>query len=65
MTIEIKPSHKGKLHKALGVAPGSKIPEAKIEAAKHSSSLALRKEATFAENAKHWNHKASSGLTST
>ncbi len=39
--------------------------EAKIEKAKHSASPALRKEATFAENAKHWNHKASSGLTST
>ena len=56
MAIEIKKSHEGRLHKNLGVAEGKPIPEAKLEAAKNSSSPAVRKQATFAENAKHWNH---------
>lgn len=46
----IKPSRKGLLHKKLGVPQGEKIPEGKIQKAKQSSSPALRKEATFAEN---------------
>ena len=49
----IKPSHKGLLHKKLGVPQGEKIPEAKIAKAKHSKSPALRKEATFAQNFGH------------
>jgi len=49
----IKPSHRGLLHKKLGVPEGKKIPEAKIEKAKESKSPALRKEATFAENFGH------------
>lgn len=49
----IKPSRKGLLHKKLGVPQGETIPEAKIEKAKQSSSPALRKEATFAENFGH------------
>lgn len=56
MAIRIKPSHKGKLHKALGVPAGKKIPASKIASAKRSSSPALRKEATFAQNAKKWKH---------
>lgn len=56
-SIHIKPSHKGLLHKDLGVAAGKKIPEKKLEKAKHSSNPAERKRATFAENAKHWNKK--------
>ena len=56
MSINIKPSHKGKLHKALGVPQGSPIPEAKLDKAKNSKSPALRKEATFAKNAKGFNH---------
>ncbi len=52
--IHIKPENKGLLHKELGVPEGKKIPEAKLEKAKHSSSAAERKRATFAENAKHW-----------
>jgi hypothetical protein len=59
--IHIKPSHKGLLHKDLGVKAGSKIPARKLEAAEHSSSPAVRKRAVFAENAKHWDHKASGG----
>lgn len=56
MAIEIKPSHEGRLHKNLGVAEDKAIPEAKLEAAKNSDSPAVRKQATFAENAKHWHH---------
>ena len=54
--IKIKPSHKGLLHKKLGIAQGKKVPLSKLMAAKHSASPALRKEATFAENARHWHH---------
>lgn len=56
MTIKIKPSHKGLLHKKLGVKQGEPIPEAKIEKAEQSKSPALRKEAQFAENAKSFKH---------
>lgn len=56
--IGIKPSHKGKLHKALGVPQGQPIPAGKIAKAKDSSSPALRKEATFAQNAAKWKKPA-------
>lgn len=52
-SIKIKPSHRGLLHKKLGVPQGEKIPAAKLAAAKHSSSASERKEATFAENFGH------------
>jgi len=52
----IKPSHKGLLHKDLGVAQGKKIPEAKIEKAAHSPNVKLAERARFAEAAEHW-HK--------
>lgn len=54
--IKIKPSHKGELHADLGVPQGQPIPAAKLAAAKNSSNPAERKRATFAENAKGWNH---------
>lgn len=57
MAIHIKKSHEGLLHKNLGVPAGSPIPAGKLASAKNSSSPAVRKRATFAENAKHWNHK--------
>ena len=56
--IHIKPSHEGRLHAKLGVPEGKHIPASKLEAAKHSSNPATRKQATFAENAKHWHHGA-------
>jgi hypothetical protein len=55
--IKIKPSHKGLLHKDLGVPAGKPIPEAKLAKAKASKDPAVRKRATFAENAKKWDHK--------
>lgn len=45
-------SHKGLLHRKLGVPEGEKIPESKIEAAANSSSPTLRREANFAKNVK-------------
>jgi len=56
MTIEIKKSHEGLLHKDTGTPSGKKIPEAKVEKALHSPDEAVRKRAQFAENAKHWKH---------
>jgi hypothetical protein len=53
--IHIKPSHEGKLHSKLGVKKGKKLTVAEEEKAKHSSSPAERKEATFALNARKWN----------
>lgn len=52
--IEIKPKNKGKLHRALGVPEGKKIPAGKLDKALRSSSPSLRKEANFAKNAKGW-----------
>lgn len=54
--INIKSANKGKLRKKLGAKKGSKLTVAELKKAKNSSSPATRKEATFAENAKHWNH---------
>src|SRR5579864_2029590 len=52
---------KGALHRELGVPQGDKIPSGKIEKATHSDNETLRKRAQFAENARHWNHKAEGG----
>ena len=57
MTIKIKPSHKGKLHRALGVPMDQTIPVRKIEKAAHSKSPSLRREANFALNARKFKHK--------
>ena len=65
MSIHIKKSHEGLLHHKLGVPEGHHIPELKIDKAEHSSSPALRKEAQFAENAKHWHHHSGAKTHST
>ena len=49
----IKPSHRGLLHKELGVKQGQKIPESKLQTAAKSSNPALRKRAVFAQNFGH------------
>lgn len=54
--IHIKPSHEGKLHAALGVAQGKKIPLAKEEALKAHGSPAEKRQANFAINARKWRH---------
>jgi hypothetical protein len=55
MAINIKPSHRGLLHKDLGVKKGKKIPLSELMEAKKSSNPAERKRATFAANARRWN----------
>lgn len=57
MAINIKPSHKGRLHEKLGVPQGKPIPAAKLDKALHSKSAAERKEVNFAKNAKGFSHK--------
>lgn len=52
--IHIKPSHRGELHRDLGVPTGQKIPVSKMEHAKADASPAERKRITFAENARKW-----------
>jgi hypothetical protein len=54
--IRIKPQNRGKLHKALGVPQGDKIPPGKLQHALNSASASTRKQAQFAENARHWVH---------
>lgn len=49
-------SHRGELHRDLGVPESEKIPATALEKAKHSMSPAVRKRATFAENAKKFKH---------
>jgi hypothetical protein len=56
MAIRIKPGHRGKLHRDLNVKQGEPIPPARLKAAKRSADPAERRRATFAENAKHWDH---------
>lgn len=50
----IKPSHKGRLHSALGVPQGEKIPASKLAKAAHSSNPHMRQMANFAKVAKKW-----------
>lgn len=56
MPIDIKPSHKGLLHKKLGVPKGEKIPAKKLDSALNSPNPATRKQAQFAKNAKSFKH---------
>ena len=55
--IKIKAKNKGLLHEKLGLSVGTKIPDYLLEKAKKSSSPSLRKEATFAKNARGWSKK--------
>jgi hypothetical protein len=57
MAIKIKPSHKGKLHRKLGILQGRPIPPGKLAEALDSKSNELREEAQFAKNAKGWKHR--------
>jgi hypothetical protein len=56
MAIHIKKSHKGLLHKKLGISQSKGIPLSSLQRAKQSSSPAERKEANFAINARKWHH---------
>jgi hypothetical protein len=48
----IPESHKGKLHRNLGVPQGEKIPEKKLVKAEHSKNPTIRREANLAETLK-------------
>ena len=56
----IQPSHAGRLHAAMGVPSGKKLKLSDIlrkkSAAKSAGNTALEKQATFAQNARQWNH---------
>lgn len=54
--IEIKPSHKGLLHKNLGIPGGEKIPAGSLESAKSHASPAEKKRLQFAINSRKWKH---------
>jgi len=56
MAIKIKKSHKGLLHKNLGVPEGEKIPASKLKI-KSTDSKAIRKRKQFAINAKKFKHE--------
>ena len=55
MAIRIKPSHKGLLHKNLGVKKGKKLTSKQI-AVKPGDSTAVKRRKIFAQNAKKWHH---------
>jgi len=55
MSINIKKSHRGLLHKDLGVKQGEKIPASKLKV-KSTDSPAVKKRKVFAQNARKWNH---------
>lgn len=55
MAIKIKKSHRGLLHKDLGIKQGEKIPASKLKV-KKGDSAAVKKRKVFAQNAKKWHH---------
>lgn len=57
MTIRIKKSHKGLLHKDTGTPKGKKVPLSKIKAQEHSKSKAKRLRAQFADNSRKFNNR--------
>ena len=54
MRLKLK---KGTLHRTLGVSQDKPISAFKLAQAKHSKNPLTRKRATFAINARKWNHK--------
>ena len=54
--IHIKKSHKGLLHKNLGIPKNKKISIAALRKAKNSPNPKIRRRATFALNARKWHH---------
>ena len=54
--IHIKASHKGLLHKNLGVPQGKPIPKTMLMAKLGHANPAVRKRIQFAINAKKWHH---------
>ena len=56
-------SHKGLLHKHLGIPEGEKIPADKLHAALNSSDPKIRHEAQFAANMKGLKHKKKKAMS--
>jgi hypothetical protein len=56
MSIDIKPSHKGRFHEWAKVPQGQEIPMSKIKQGERSPDPSVRKEAHFADNARHFKH---------
>jgi hypothetical protein len=56
MAINIKKSHKGLLHKNLGVSQKKKLTMDQIMQAVHSPNPAIRKRGIFAKNARSFKH---------
>lgn len=56
MAIKIKKSHRGLLHKNLGIAKGKPISTKRLESAKKGAGKAEKKRIVFAENARKWHH---------
>lgn len=54
--IAIKKSHRGRLHKALGIPEGQPIPLKLLMQKKHSENPAMRKMANFAATSRRWRH---------
>lgn len=54
--IEIKPSHRGALHRHLGIKQGQKISVAQLHVAANSADPHVRKQANFALVARKWHH---------
>lgn len=56
----IKPSHRGLLHRKMGVPQGQKISISALmhekAKAKRTHNAALMKQTTYAINARHWGH---------
>ena len=57
MAINIKPSHEGKFHEWARVPNGQEIPMNEIKRGERPRDPKVGKEARFADNARHWNHK--------
>ena len=48
--------HPGKLHRELGIKEGTRIPEARLRSAMHSSNPEIKRDAIRANTMKHWRH---------
>lgn len=59
--IKIKKSHKGLLHKNLGIKQGEKIPVNKLTV-KSTDSAKIKKQKVFAKNTKKWKHEDGGGI---
>jgi hypothetical protein len=55
----LPPSSKGKLHEALGVPQGQKIPLKKLKRAEHSSNPKIARQAHLAATLKSFHHRGS------